>query len=338
MEIFNIPKGNRILFEAELKPIQGERFQPTGFADVGAGTFVLPDGRRKLLVESVQSVANRMESALIGDDNRLKPEFEGLSYIHVQLTGESKSQTSSLVEAHRINSPFIISDESFRQKFCVAAEYEKGKLLDWKRIAKALFYYDINSLLHGVFLANLEDGRVKVARAVSGFIEADNVREAVSGGVKNNPLDPTGTLRAANYDKDVYGNVPYQRVEYTAEKIMAYFLIDLGLLRSYKLEPEAFELLVNLSLYKIQFFLSEGLRLRTACSFAVEGRIKVAEPDGMAIPSMEDLTLLIQRGIEKCRQKELLGESPLEIVTNTKIKKKENSPDKAAVAPSDSTE
>ena len=330
--------GNRILFEVELKPIQGDRFQPTGFADVGAGTFVLPNGRRKLVVESVQSVANRMEQALIGNDNRLKAEFEGLSYIHVQLSGESESQTSSLVEAHRINSPFIISDESFRKEFCDAAAYQKGKLLDWPRIAKALFYYDINSLLHGVFLANLEDGRVKVARAVSGFIEADNVREVVTGGVKNNPLDPTGTLRAVNYDKDVYGNVPYQRVEYTAENITAYFFIDLGLLRSYKLDPDAFELLVNLSLYKIQFFLAEGLRLRTACSFAVTGRLKVAEPEGMVIPSMEELVLLIKEGIVKGRQKKLLGESPLELVTNTKIKKKEAAQDKGAVNPPDSAE
>ena len=38
-------------------------------------------------------------------------------------------------------------------------------------------------------------------RALSAFIEAKNVREAVSGGVKNNPIDPTGTIRAKGYDK-----------------------------------------------------------------------------------------------------------------------------------------
>jgi CRISPR-associated protein Csb1 len=63
--------------------------------------------------------------------------------------------------------------------------------------------------------------------ALSAFIEADNPREALSGGVKFNPIDPTGKIRAANYDKDVYGNVPFQRMEYTAEKITAYFSLDL---------------------------------------------------------------------------------------------------------------
>ena len=76
-------------------------------------------------------------------------------------------------------------------------------------------------------MANLGDGRVRLPRIVSGFIEAENVQEAVSGGVKNNPIDPTGKIRAAEYDKNVYGNVPYGRTEYTASRITAYFNIDL---------------------------------------------------------------------------------------------------------------
>jgi len=53
----------RLLLEAELKPLQGDRFQPTGFADLGPARYTLPDGTEMLLVESAQSVANRMESA-----------------------------------------------------------------------------------------------------------------------------------------------------------------------------------------------------------------------------------------------------------------------------------
>ena len=85
-------------------------------------------------------------------------------------------------------------------------------------------------------MANLEDGRVKVPRAITGFIEAEEAQEAASGGVKNNPLDPTGKIRAENYDKDVYSNVPYHRTEYTAKRIMAYFNIDLALLDGYGLD------------------------------------------------------------------------------------------------------
>jgi len=51
----------RLLIHADLKPVQGDRFQPTGFADLGAAIYERPDGRRMLLVESAQSMANRLE-------------------------------------------------------------------------------------------------------------------------------------------------------------------------------------------------------------------------------------------------------------------------------------
>ena len=56
---------NRVLLEAELTPMQGQRFQPTGFADLGAATYTLPNGTRMLLVESAQSMANRMEAVIV---------------------------------------------------------------------------------------------------------------------------------------------------------------------------------------------------------------------------------------------------------------------------------
>ena len=293
-----LSKAKRLLIEAELKPVQGDRFQPTGFADLGAATYQLADGTRMLLVESAQSVANRLEAAIIGPDNELDEDLKGLSYIRVNFEGESDTSTNSLIEAHRVNSPFIITDKSFQQQFVKEAEYAKGKPLNWQKIAAAMFRYDVNSLLHGAFMANLEDGRIKMARAVSGFIEARNVREAVSGGVKNNPIDPTGKMRAADYDKDVYSNVPYQRVEYTAEGIKAYFNIDLGLLRSYELGSDAFELLVGLALLKVRRFLADGLRLRTACDLCLADGLKVTEPEAFKVPAERSLLKHVQEQIE----------------------------------------
>src|SRR5207253_6245313 len=37
------------------------RFQPTGFPDLGAATYDGPEGKKMLLVESAQSMANRLE-------------------------------------------------------------------------------------------------------------------------------------------------------------------------------------------------------------------------------------------------------------------------------------
>lgn len=315
----------RLLMQVDLRPVQGARFQPTGFADLGAAVYDRPDGKRMLLVESAQSVANRLEKACLeGDGPRLGPEFDGLPYVRVKLTGEVETETSSLVEAHRINSPFIISDGEFQEEFKRRAAYSRGLPLDWKKIGAALFYFDPNSLLHGAFMANLEDGRIKAPRAITGFIEAEDVREAASGGVKNNPLDPSGKIRAVDYDKDVYGNVPYHRMEYTAARITAYFNLDLALLEGYTLPADARELLISLGLYKIRRFLSYGLRLRTACDLEPCGDLQVTRPkDGFAVPTEPELLDAVKEGIAQCRKQKLFRDPPVtELTTTVKLKEK----------------
>ena len=315
----------RLLLETELRPVQGDRFQPTGFADLGAAVYQRPDGTRMLLVESAQSVANRLEhTCLDGDGPRIAPELNGLPYVIAKLTGEINTETSSLVEAHRLNSPFIISDARFQEAFKNWAGYAKGLPLNWKKIAAAIFSLDPNSLLHGVFMANLEDGRIKVPRAITGFIEAEDVREVASGGVKNNPFDPSGKIRAVDYDKDVYGNVPYHRTEYTARRITAYFNFDLASLAGYAIEPEAQDLLIALGLYKIRRFLATGLRLRTACDFAPVGEIMITTPTSFVLPSESDLLTTLRGQIAACRAKGLFHDPPVTELTTRVVMKKDD--------------
>ena len=199
--------ADRVLLEADLVPMQGQRFQPTGFADLGAAVYTLPDGTRMLLVESAQSMANRLEQTILTPEGTLMPELEGLSCVTAVLQhGKGREvSTSSLLEAHRLASPFIIADNAFQERFCTDAAYDEKFPLDWKLIHTAIFKYDVSSLLHGVFLSIVKGGRIKVPRLISAFIEAENVREAVSGGVKNS-FDPSGSIRHADYDKDVYSN------------------------------------------------------------------------------------------------------------------------------------
>ena len=66
--------SRRILVEADLVPVQGQRFQPTGFADLGAAVYTLPDGTRMLLVESAQSMANRLEKTIVTADGTVREE------------------------------------------------------------------------------------------------------------------------------------------------------------------------------------------------------------------------------------------------------------------------
>lgn len=308
----NVP---RLLLEQELRPIQGDRFQPTGFADLGAADYRLHDGRRMLLVESAQSIANHLEqTCLNGSGPDITPELAGLPYVKARLQGASDAETSSLIEAHRINSPFIISDSEFQAKFLDRSGYEKGKSVDWKKAAAALFHFDPNTLLHGVFMANLLDGRMKFPRAVTGFVEASNVMEAVSGGAKNNPLDPTGKIRAKVYDKDVYSNVPYSRIEYTAATIKAYFNLDLALIAGYGLPEPACELLIALALLKIRRFLASGLRLRTACDLTPAREMDVIAPVGFAVPGEGALLARVQDGIRACTNAGLFAAPPVTVI------------------------
>ncbi len=313
----------RLLMETELLPVQGERFQSTGFPDLGAATYQLPDGTRMLLVESAQSMANRLEGTIIGPDNEVISELKGLSYIRVRLTGGTETTTNSLIEAHRINSPYIISDEDFKSVFTDASGYQTNMPLNWQKIAHALFNYDINSLLHGVFLSNLGDGRVKVPRALSAFIEARNAREVVSGGIKFNPIDPSGTLQAEKLREDVYSNVPYQRVEFTADSIKAHFNLDVGLLSSYDMGQDASELLMTLAIYKVRRFLEEGTRLRTACDLKMKSELRVTEPQDFTVPSKAELLGHLKEKIKACRPM-FADPSVTEITTRTTIVKRKS--------------
>jgi CRISPR-associated protein Csb1 len=286
--------ASRLLMECDLEPLQGHRFQPTGFADLGPARYALPDGTEMLLVESAQSVANRLELACwdATAQDLIEP-LRGLPYVRVKYE-DNEHATNSLLEAHRINSEYIVgkrSDGTFKDVFKQEIAYQRDDRVAWTKFHRALFKYDTNSLLHGCFLEEI-DGRLRITRAVSGFIEASGVRVAESGGVKNNIVQPE--LRGGE------GNVPFSRTEFVAQRIAAYFNLDLALLRGYGLPDPARHLLVALALLKIRRFLCTGLRLRTACDLQpVNGGLKVARPDGFSVPEE-------QRLLEGCRT--LIGE------------------------------
>lgn len=290
----------RLLMEARLRPLQGHRFQPTGFADLGPARYTLPDdGTEMLLVESVQSVANRMELACwdaATDD--LIDGLRGLPYIRVRKT-DKMALTNSVLEAHRINSPYILEgqDKSVFNKLKEdAAGMETGPV-DIRALARLVLKYDPNAVVHGVFLAksNLAGGRLRLPRLLSGFIEASDVRPAESGGVKNDRVDPGGDA------KQGFGNVPFHRTEFTAREIKASFNLDLALLRGYGLGDDATNLLLALSLFKVRRFLSTGLRLRTACDLEQDGDLTVTRPSGFTVPPEDELLKDCTAFIAKCK-------------------------------------
>ena len=295
LDLSSLEGAPRLLMEVRLKPVQGSRFQPTGFPDLGAATY---KGVRQengetitvesLLVESAQSMANRLES-VCWDEAEGKPimALAGLPYVESTLPDGTK--TNSVLEAHRVNSPYIVNSEEFKS---IKDEigFEANKPFDRRKLAGALLKYDPCSLLHGVFLEKI-GVVVRLPRVVSGFIEADCDEVVNAGGVKFDRVQPETSGDSTPYGKakDGYGNVPFHRDEYTAEKITAYFNVDLAQLRGYGLGTEAEALLIALALFKIQRFLAEGLRLRTACDLEPVDGVVVKRPEGFALPELKQL-------------------------------------------------
>lgn len=318
---------SRLLMAIPLRPIQGDRFQPTGFPSLGAATYQTSDGK-KLLVESAQSMANRFELTC-WETAQSKPisALDGISHVTVKRGG--KFLTDSMLEPHRLSSPYILSssDRSFLDPFLDDMRAGLGqKLIDENQglvsrteLAKVILKYDIGSLVHGVFFANnkvklqasgkpssIAGGRLRISRALSSFIEATDARVAASGGVKNDSVHPE---KVSGELSELTGNVPFARDEYVAAKITLFVNLDLAQIRGYGLGNEAERLLILLALFKVRKAIDGDLRLRTACDLTVDrdAAMSVA-PESFSLPPIDELIGTngandgeLQKAVHACR-------------------------------------
>lgn len=329
----------RVLIEAQLKPVAGTRIQPTGFPDLGPAVYDAADGTPTLLVESAQSMANRLE-AVCWDDaaDDIAAVLQGLPFVRVKLAGlgNGTDSTCSLLEFHRLNSPYIMSGVDANERpfaevlkpelgmVAVAAAAKKGKkkesegeseeaagdkepddvagVVNLRKLAAVCFKYDPNSLIHGVFLEKIA-GRLRHPRALSAFIEAAGVGRADSGGVKFDRALPKPKVAGVDA-KGGYGNVPFHRTEFTAKSITAYFSLDLAQIRGYGLGDHATQLLIALSLWKIRAFLDSTMRLRSACELELvngESSIGIKRPADFTLPTSTELSATVRDLISKCQ-------------------------------------
>lgn len=303
----------RLLLEARLQPVQGSRFQPTGFPNLGPAEYTAPDGVRTVLVESAQSMANRLE-AVCWDDNTddwVAP-LRGLPLVKV-VDQQGQPLTNSVLEAHRLNSPYILESKD-KQFFDMLKErlagMERGRV-EQRELALVLLKYDVNALLHGVFLAksNLAGGRLRLPRSLSAFIEAEGARVVTSGGVKNDVVDPSGDTARG------FGNVPFSRDEYASDRISAFFNLDVCQIHAFGLGDEVERLLIALALFKIRSFLATGLRLRTACDLDVVGDVTVTRPQAFTLPTLPSLVEELPGIIQAVADRGLFNEPRAETVT-----------------------
>jgi CRISPR-associated protein Csb1 len=301
----------RLLMEVRLRPIQGYRFQPTGFPDLGPARYKAyrnGDTAEMLLVESPQSVANRLEKVCWDTAaEALFPELQGMPYVRVNRP-DGSHLTNSILEAHRLNSPYILesADTTVFNKLREEVGVMEVGPVDIRRLAQTVFKYDPNAVLHGV------------------FIEALDVQDAANGGVKNDHVNPKGDTSAG------FGNVPFHRTEFTAKELIAYFNLDLAQLRGYRLDAAAEEFLIALALFKINRFLKSGLRLRTACDLEPVDGLKVTRPDSFTLPEETTVTESLKAALEVCIKEGLFANPAVTTVTFAEKPKKNKKEEKEA--------
>ena len=313
IDISPLTGAPRLLIEAELTPTQGERFQPTGFPNLGHAVYESPDGDgQTVLVESAQSMANRLEAVCwdeVADD--WIPPLRGLPVVKV-VDQDGESLTNSVLEAHRLNSPYILegSDTSVLDALTARLASMTIGRVSRRDLAHVLLEYDANALLHGVFLAksSLAGGRLRLERALSAFIEARQATLAASGGVKNDEVNPSGDRKKG------FGNVPFARDEWVASSLTGYFSLDLRVLRSFGLPSIVQHLLVMVALYKIRRFLTDGLRLRTACDLDCLS-VTVTRPQTFELPALSDIESTLPALISEAASDGHFGDTPVRTVT-----------------------
>lgn len=278
---------HRTLFDITLVPVQGTRFQPTGFPDLGPAVFDRPNGRhpdgstawqKALLVESAQSMANHLEA--VGWDtatNTPVAAIAGLPWVRVR-SHDGVFLTSSRLESHRLAASFVKDASLDGNDMKVVIKDRLGLADDTplvpRDIAAAVFHLDPLCLLHGVFFAEsakVWPGQPKIERAVTACVEAHDVRRAESGGVKRDAVShSSGEGQDASGG---YGSIPFARTEWTAGRIALLVSIDDAQICSYGLSPEATELLSAIARWELRGLLDGGLRLRTACDLRPEGDV-----------------------------------------------------------------
>lgn len=306
--------------DVRMKPLAGARFQPTGFPDVGPALFQRPVGEHDwqdcLLLESAQSMANHLE-ATSWDEGAQAPvsAFAGLPYVRV-VGADGGYLTSSRTEPHRLAAGFVKDSALHGVNMKDVIRERLGLRDDSPRaprdIALAVLALDPMCLVHGVFFAEsakVWPGQPKVARALTAFVEAHDVRPAVSGGVKRD--DVRHSVADTGGAKEGYGFVPFHRTEYVARDIVASFALDLDQLASYGLPEPAAELLATAARWEVRRLLDGGFRPRTACDLTV---VDAASVDAV-LPPLEQLTDELSSLVGRCGDF-LAGGEPIVVTWN----------------------
>lgn len=293
-----LTEDDRLIVQADWRPLLNDRFQPTTFPNLGAAEYT-SQGETTLVVDSPQSMANRLEG-LSWDEAAMRPRgpFQGLPYVEVRSAATGQYLTSSRQEAHRLSGAWLRGSKTVEGQDWMAFLNERLGLaqdvpLDWRRVCRAVSDLDPFSLTHGVFFSDAKiHGQPKIPRAITATMDALRAKSVTSGGVKKDAVGARNEFTGGSGEG--YGSIPYPRVEYTAEVIRSLFVLDVEQLRSYGLDAERTEILFLLGVWEIAQYVAKPRRHRTFCDLAPEKVHIVGTGD---LPSVDELEDIIRRRV-----------------------------------------
>ncbi len=298
---------DRVLIDADLQLANGSFFQPTGFPDIGACVYTDGAGKRRCLVESEQSMANRLEAVCMKAPGVWREPFAGqLPVVRVERKGGGLLATN-LTEPHRVASSYVLEGVvNGPKRITLQEELKKHLGIDGKtwpldgreKLTQAVFALDPAAILHGFQFMQWEAVGLRAARLLHARLEATLANnDGADGEVHYGLVKVDGIKPEASAEKKSNkGQSLAAKVRYVPESIQATFEIDVLALcerslvsgadgegaDSDSVNRDARRFLLALALWKIYRFLTNApafdartgdtagaLRLRADCSLAV---------------------------------------------------------------------
>lgn len=291
-------KHDRVVIEASLELANGSFFQPTGFPDIDACIFVDKDGNRRCLVESEQSMANRLEAVCMKEPGIWCAPFDGKLPIIRILDGSGSLLGTNLTEPHRLSSSYILEgtlddgggtlQERLRERLGISPDGIRWPLDKRSELSRIVFALDPAAVLHGFQFMQWSAVGLRQQRFISARLEAvlEGDSDVHYGAVKVDSIDPNEHPKKSNKGQSIaykHGLVP--------KTLTATFELDMLGLRTRRLakmtdsdgsgsdNSNAQRFLLALALWKIRQFLADqptfdartgqterSLRLRSDCA------------------------------------------------------------------------
>jgi CRISPR-associated protein Csb1 len=279
---------DRVVITAAFELTNGRFLQPTGFPDIDACIYRDKEGRRWCLVESEQSMSNRLEAVCMRSPGIWVDDLKALPLIAIR-NGNGNLLATNLTEPHRIASSYVLDGKRAGNSTDMRALFEQKVELGnggdfWpmdKRVEleKLVFALDPAALLHGFQFVQWKFVGLRQTRLLHARLEAElaDEPEVHYGMVKWDAIEPESTREVrANKGQSIAA-----KSRIVPKEIAATFEIDVLGLKSLLLEEAQKKFLLGLALWKVGAFLANkasfdprsrstgpSLRLRADCYLA----------------------------------------------------------------------